>query len=400
MERRLGGSNADTMRRSNRQAVLQVIRLRAPVSRAEIARHTGLTAAAVTNIVNSLLAAGLVVETGRRTQGRGQPPVELDLAADGALSVGLHLDRDLLSGVAVDLKGQSVKTIRRELDPPGPEEAVALLSELFEDLVTAAGVDRSRLLGAGVVTVGPLDLETGTVRGPPNFAGWHEVPLRERLEKALGLPVILENNATAAAIGEHWYGVGRGLANFLYIYIGLGVGGGLFFENRVYRGSGLNAGEFGYMLVRSGGEAVPVESLTSILALRRDLGESYRDPKLIGDAFGTGDPGLLAWLKRAGQVLAEAVAGLDNVLDLDAVIVGGRHQPEVIEYLTAVIREGAEPLLMPHRPRSATVLAGRTGEDTAALGAATLPLYYQFADWRQSPEGQVGREDEPAVPPA
>lgn len=379
------GSNSTTMRRSNRLAVLERIRLAAPVSRAEIARDTGLTAAAVTKIVASLIAEGLVIETGRRTNSRGQPAVELDLAADSRYSLGLHLDRDLLSGVLVDLKGTSIRSSTAEVSSPGPDEAVDLLTRLFTELVAGAGVERRKLLGVGVVTVGPLDLETGTVRGPPNFAGWHDVPLRRRLEDALGMPVSLENNATAAAIGEHWYGEGRGLRNFLYVYIGLGVGGGLFLENRVYRGSGLNAGEVGYLLVRSGGEAVPLESLTSIHALRRDLGAAYGDTAYTARALAAGDPVLTRWLDRAATVLAEAVAGLDNVLDLDAVILGGRHHRSVIEHLTALTAARVGPLLLPNRPRSAEVLAGRTGEDAAALGAATLPLYQHFADPGVSP---------------
>lgn len=374
-----GGSNAITLRDSNRLAVLERIRLHAPVTRAEIARDTGLTAAAVTNIVAHFLGEGLVVETGRRSRERGQPPVELDLAADGAYSIGLHLDRDLLSGVVVDLKGASLASVRRELSPPAPDEAVRLLAQLFEDLARRSGVEGDKLLGAGVVTVGPLDLENGTVRGPPNFPGWEDVPLRKLLQAECGVPVILENNATAAAIGEYWYGAGRGLANFLYVYIGLGVGGGLFIDNRVYRGSGLNAGEFGYLLVRDGGDLAPLENRTSLLALKRDLGPAYGDPGAIARALERDDAGLLVWLERAGGILAEAIAGIDNLLDLDAVIIGGRHEASVLDHLVEVVRARHCVLVMPNRPRSAAIVPGRAGDDTAALGAATLPLYHAFA---------------------
>ncbi|MEX2537008.1 MAG: ROK family transcriptional regulator [Trueperaceae bacterium] len=373
-----GASNATTVRDRNRLLVLERIRLHAPVTRSEIARDTGLTAASVTNIVGQLVADGLVLETGRRAHNRGQPPVELDLAAHAAYSVGLHLDRDLLSGVLVDLKGSVVTITSSELAPPSPDEALRLLEECYRKLVRDAAVPLERILGTGVVTVGPLDPRRGDVRGPPNFPGWDDVPLRERLASLIGAPVILENNATAAAIGEHWYGAGRHHDNFLYVYIGLGVGGGLFLNNRVYRGSGLNAGEFGHLQVRFPGGLAPLESRTSILALERDLGRRFHGLPAINGAFQRRDEALLAWLDAAAQYLAEAVAGIDNLLDLDAIIFGGRHSPEVLRYLVERVRERAIDLRMPNRPRYAEIITGRAGDETAALGAATLPLYDAF----------------------
>ncbi|HEX7003718.1 MAG TPA: ROK family transcriptional regulator [Trueperaceae bacterium] len=372
-------SNATTVRDANRAAVLERIRLRAPVTRAEIARDTGLTPAAVSNIVGGLIAEGWVVETGRRPLERGQPPVELDLAASAVYSVGLHLDRDLISAVLVDLKGSVVHSVGQEIAPPDPEEALELLRTNYGRLLAGSNVSEDKILGAGVVTVGPLDLERGTVRGPPNFPGWHDVPLRDLLAGALGLPVILENNATAAAIGEHWYGAGRHHSNFLYVYIGLGVGGGLFFNNRVYRGSGLNAGEFGHLPLRLQEGTVPLESRTSILALRRELGEGQAQPEAIAAGLARRDPALVAWFERAAGYLAEAVAGVDNLLDLDAIVFGGRHSREVLEYLVARVADLTAPLRMPNRPSYAMIKAGRAGDDTAALGAAALPLYDAFA---------------------
>jgi len=373
------GSNSLTLRASNRVAVLERIRLQAPVTRAEIARDTGLTPAAVTNIVNHLLGTGLIVELGRRKLGRGKPAVELDLAPDGAYSIGLHLDRDVLTGVLVDLKGTSLAAVRVELSPPSPEQALELLAGSHAELVATAGIDRGKLLGTGVVTVGPLDLENGTVRGPPNFPGWENVPLRRLVQDRVGVPVILENNATAAAIGEYWYGAGRGHRNFLYLYIGLGVGSGLFIDNHVYRGSGLNAGEVGHVHVGRGSDLFTLESLTSMLALRRDLGAAYAEPEAVAAALQAGDAHLLEWLEGASSHLAQVLAGIDDLLDLDAVILGGRHAAEVLAHLVERTEERFRGLVMANRPRRAQLHVGRAGDDTAALGAATLPLYNAFS---------------------
>lgn len=373
------GSNSTTVRDSNRVAVLERIRLHAPVTRTEIARDTGLTPAAVTNIVSQLLRKGLVVETGRRPLVRGQPPVELDLSAKAAYSVGLHLDRDLISGVLVDLKGSTVTSISRELEPPSPELALRLLTDCYREVTDSSGVALEKILGVGLVTVGPLDPGEGTVRGPPNFPGWHEVPLGRLLAHEIAKPVILENNATAAAIGEHWYGAARHYPNFLYVYIGMGVGGGLFINNRVYRGSGLNAGEFGYLQVRFPEGVAPLESRTSISALQAQLGSEYSKLPAIAVAFSRRDSRLLDWLERAATYLAEAVAGIDNLLDLDAIVLGGRHDTVVLDFLIERIRRRSQELVMPNRPHWAKILAGSAGGDAAALGAATLPFYDAFA---------------------
>jgi predicted NBD/HSP70 family sugar kinase len=371
-------SNSTKLRDANRLVVLERIRLHAPVTRAEIARDSGLTAATVTNIVARLIEEGWVIEIGRRSLARGQPPVELDLSPDAAYSVGLHLDRDLLSGVLVDLKGSILASVSRELAPPTPPAALRLLRDCYQEVTAGSGVPVEKVLGVGVVTVGPLDLRQGTVRGPPNFPGWQAVPLRELLSHELGAPVILENNATAAAIGEHWYGAARHYPNFLYVYIGLGVGGGLFIDKRVYRGSGLNAGEFGYLQVRFPEGLAPLETRTSVLALQRELGADFATLPAIALAFEQRDERLLAWLERAAGYLAEAIAGIDNLLDLDAVVLGGRHAPAVLAHLAGLISPRARELAMPNRPRSAEIAVGRAGEDTAALGAATLPFYDAF----------------------
>lgn len=376
------GSNAGQTREFNRRLVLELIRQKAPVTRIEIARLTGLTPATVTNITAQLIQEGFVLELGRRAQGRGQPPVELDINPKAAYTVGLHLDRDVLSGVLVDLKGTIIADTLDELEPPSPAEALERLQQSFSTLIRrAAGIIEDKLLGIGVVTVGPLDIVNGYVREPPNFPGWIDVPLRQQLADATGYPVYLDNNATAAAIGEHWYGVGRQFHSFLYVYIGLGVGGGLFFNGRVHRGTGLNAGEIGHMYITPGDATTPpqtLEDLASILALRRDLDEAHLSLDDIEARFAAQEPRLLRWLERAAKHFARTVASVDNLLDLEAIIFGGRFPKDVLEYLVSQVRTHIDPFRMKGRPRYATVEVGRAGDDTAALGAATLPIYDAF----------------------
>lgn len=380
-----GGAASAPARDVNRLLVLEVIRLHAPIARFEIAHRTGLTKPTVTHIVTELLKLGYVRELGRRYQSRGQPAVELDINPHAAFSIGLHLDRDLLTAVLVNLKGQILRQSSQEIAPPAPKEALALLSASYRELVQASGIDSDLLLGIGLVTVGPLDIENGHVSTPPNFPGWQDVPLRQQLFDASGVPVFLDNNATAAAIGERWYGIGQNYRHFVYVYIGLGIGGGLILDGRIYRGAGFNAGELGHIVVKPNGPPCAcgargcLEAVASLTTLQRELGPGYGNHKTLSRNLWEKDTALIAWLEEASDSFAQILGGIDNLLDVDAVIFGGRLPADVLTSLVDQIRGKLSSYRMRGRPHYAAVAIGRVGEDTAALGAAILPVYEAFA---------------------
>lgn len=366
----------------NRLLVLQTIRLNAPTTRAEIAQLTGLTAPAVSSIVTGLIDDGFVSELGRRSQGRGQPPIELAINPEGATTVGLHLDYNVLKGVLVDLEGTLIDEVSIDHESPSPDEALKMLTDAYRQLTETAA---RKVLGIGLVTVGPISVHTGRVIRPPHFEGWDVVPLKDPLEAATGLPVLLDNNATAAAIGEFWYGAGRQRSDFLFIYMGLGVGGGLFLNGRVHRGTSLNAGEFGHMIIEPDGTPCAcgshgcLETLTSLSALSRDLGRAYRSPKYLAQMFEEEDSALIDWLERSAQVMAKAVVSVDNLLDLEAAIFGGRLPQTVLTYFVARVRHYCEPFYMKGRLHHISLEVGTTGDNSAALGAAILPIYDSFS---------------------
>ena len=373
-------ARTDTIRAHNRALVLEEIRLHGPVTRVEIQRRTGLTQAGVAGVVARLMNEGLVHEVGRRVGGRGQPATLLDLDPAAGFTVGLHLDRDLLSGTLVDLKGAVRSTQRTTIAPPTPEVAVDLLRETYRSLVAAVPGAEGRMLGAGLVTVGPLDPERGRVLGPPNFAGWSDVPLRDLVASAIGVPVWLQNNATAAALGEAWYGAGRGANHLLYVYVGLGLGGGVLLGGRLHVGAGRNAGEIGHVPVRVEGEWRPLEDVVSVRALRVRLGERADRLASAGAEVIALDDAVQAWLDEAAETLGAVLAGVDNVLDLDAIVVGGRLAPALADELVRRLQAVVPRFQMPNRPHAARVLRGHVRDDVAALGAAALPLYDVFSD--------------------
>jgi predicted NBD/HSP70 family sugar kinase len=230
---------------------METVRLQAPISRAEIARQTSLTPQTISNIVGELIEADLIREAGKRQQGRGAPSITLGINAEGAYSIGLDLDRDHLTGVLIDLSGTVRQRIHHRLSFPTPEEAVALMAESVHDLVDQEDLSLDKVSGAGIGLPGPIevlseDREVTTVN-PEAFPGWDHSPIVDMLEAHVDLPIILKNNATAATVGERWYGIGKDVSTFFYLLFGIGLGGGVVIDGHPYEGHSGNAGELGYV---------------------------------------------------------------------------------------------------------------------------------------------------------
>ncbi len=365
----------------NRARVFEVIHLFEPVSRAEVAKHVGLSSPAISYIVAELLELGFIEELGRRSSARGQPAIELGVAANSAHTIGLHFSHDRVRGVVVDLKGNIIRDKSHELPAsPSPDLVLDTLISVGAELKQA--VADKILVGVGLASVGPVNLIDGCVTKSAFNGSWDNVSLRQPLAEALKLPVCMDNNATAAAIGEYWYGVGRDYDNFLHIsFMGNGLGGGLFLNRRVYRGSGLNAAEFGHMLVQPE-NSIPnvlpfLENYVSGYALMRDLG-----PEILMEfpARSTAaDPALVAWLETASSLFAKAVVSVDHLLDIDAIIVGGELPETLLSELLERVSTQMNEYYMPGWSQRLSVRQSPNCSDTAVLGAATLPIYDVFA---------------------
>ena len=394
----LTGSNLIHTKEFNLRIVHETIRLHGPISRAEVARRTELTGQTVSNLVRELVARGLVHEGERQHERRGAPSVALTLNPDGAWSIGLDLDRDHLTGVLVDLAGTVRQRIAVALDFPTPDEAIDLMVDVAQRLLSAEGIGREVVSGIGVGIPGPMHKSPGQRdyhASPKAFPGWTDVPIAERLRARLGLPVILENNATAAAVGERWYGAGRHLGTFFYIYFGSGLGGGLVMQGRPYEGHTGNAGEIGYLpTVLAGpgagtrdpandGDDPPHVGLHFNLprlydALRKD-GTTASGPGDLEGLLDAGHPRLMRWIEDGADHLTGLILAVEYLLDPEAIFFGGRLPNRVLEALMHRVaaqlparRIGGKVTAPPH-------LLATAGVDAAALGVATLPIYELFA---------------------
>jgi len=377
------GSNPERNRAHNRRVVLEVIRMHGHLGRTEIARRAKLTAQAVANIVEELLEDGLLIELGRLRSGRGQPPIQFAVNPDGPMTAGVEIAADHMVSVLLDLSGRIREQSIVRLEDTGPQTVPGRVAEEVQRMLELVGAAREKLLGIGVVMPGPFEIEGMSSVGPATLPGWTGTNPRALLAKATGYDVVVENDATAAVVGERLYGAGRQLGNFCYLYFGVGLGLGVIHDGRPLRGAFGNAGEIGHvgLVPRNGlgrsGPAGALERFVSVFALREQLAlagiyaETVQD---LQNLYDKQNPTLLTWIDTAADYLAPTVAMLENIFDPETVIFGGGLPDAVLE---AVI-DRLDPLPVSVATRDKRVLPrvirGQTGQLTAALGAAALPL--------------------------
>ncbi|MFD0315146.1 ROK family transcriptional regulator [Streptomyces flavalbus] len=402
------GTNLPKVGRYNQAVVLDQIQWSDGISRVEIAERTGLTPQTVSGIVRRLINEGVVREDGSsRASGGGKPRTTLRVNATARSAVGLHFDAVQLACAVVDLLGHPLVINRRPTPPDtDPAQVVAVMAELVAETLAEADVPRDRVLGLGLAAPGPLDQEHGLVAAPPRLAHMDGFPLRQTLSEATGLPVTLDNDATAAAIGERWSGAGKGVANFAYFFFGTGIGGGLILNHQVYRGGSLNAGEFGHLSVRPDGPecycgnrgCLEVSaSPSAVVAATRErlagrpadgggvLAQLFAaDPEsvdhaAIRSAAAAGDPVAVAVVDEAAAQVATVASSVANLLDVDLIVLGGHGIGQVESRYVDVVASALATRPVSRHIRVVDVTASPHGADAAPVGSAALVLHSAYS---------------------
>ncbi|MEV4329572.1 ROK family transcriptional regulator [Streptomyces sp. NPDC049597] len=344
------GVNLPALRSHNAALVLDLLRTagEAGISRIELAEGTGLTPQAVSKIVGRLREEGLAAEAGRRASTGGKPRTVLRLLPAAGHAVGLHLDRDELTAVLLDLSGARVATRTSPLDLGAGADAVlaGAAGEVRELIDGAGGRGGPRVLGVGVAMPGPLDHATGVPHRVTGFPEWDGYPLRDELAARLRLPVVLDKDTNAAALGLALRGPGD---SFAYLHLGTGLGAGLVLGGELYRGARTGAGEFGHQVVQLDGP-------------RCGCGNRGCVEALCLAAVARGD------IAGAARVLGVGAANLVELLDIDRVVLGGR----VVDAAEGEFVRGVGAVLAA-RSRVPVTTAGGGGR-TVAEGAAQLVL--------------------------
>ncbi|WP_417425573.1 ROK family transcriptional regulator [Hoeflea sp.] len=380
---RLKGSNQSGLRAYNQRLVLSLVYAHGGLTKTDISRMTGLSAQTGSVIMRELEAEDLIVK-GKPIRGKvGQPSVPLSINPDGAFFIGLKVGRRSAELILIDFLGATKAMLRKSYPWPTPPSIIDFVRNGIDEMLTDLPAEhRVRVAGLGIAT--PFELwnwteQAGAPRAEMDL--WRGCDLRAELAAVCNLPVYLQNDATAACAAELVFGRHQGLHDYLYLYIGTFVGGGVVLNGSVYSGRHGNAGALGPLPV-AGPDGKPVQLLdrASIMLLERMLQAEGRDPSALWHSPGNweGFEDLVEeWIGIVARGLAQAVVSAASIIDFEHVIIDGGLPVPIRERIVAATRSETSNydlrgLQMP------VILPGTVGILARALGAASLPLFDKF----------------------
>lgn len=394
-------ASRDLIRDFNRSLVLNLVREQAGLSRADIARASGLSPSTVTAITASLLADGYLLEAElvRPVHGTpviGRPATLLHVDPTAGYVVGVKVSADAITATVTDLAAETVVT-RTTTQPAvlDGEAAAESIAEAVTLIARQAGVDRAALLGVGIGVPGIVDPSSGQVTQSP-LLEWHGIDVVGLVGRRTGLPVHIDNDVKTLTISEQLFGAGRGLRDFLVVTVGRGIGMGAVLGGSLYRGGGGGAGELGHVVAVVDGHLCwcgrrgCLETIASEPALVREVLSATGHLVAAADLDGLArrDPRVAHILGHAGELVGRAVANVATVLDPDRVIVSGegvRLGSAFLGPLTAKFEEGVSG-----RHREPEIVTEPWGDEAWARGAATLVLRELFQPAHVRDERRLG----------
>jgi predicted NBD/HSP70 family sugar kinase/predicted transcriptional regulator len=369
---RLQKGNQDLVRRQNRAIIINLLRLTGSLSRTEIAERAGLAPSCLTRLVRELLAEGVVVEIGKSGSSGGRPAVLLALNAEYARTIGVKVELRRIVAASVDMGG----TIRDRAETvfdhtPAPHEAIEAIVHLANRLRCG------RTLGVGVSISGFVDPVTGADLYSP-ILGWEKVPLREPLAERLGVPVWVENDVNALALAERWYGAGRRFQHFVCITVGEGIGAGVVIQGEIYRGAFGGAGELGHITIDPDGPVCRCQErgCLEVYASDRFLEEEatrlgFSTIADMARAARDGGNGARDAFARMGKFLGFGTKNLVNLLNPEAIVLGGERMDESDLFLPA-LEEEVWRHSFPAEAEKLCIVPAELGADGFLIGPATL----------------------------
>ena len=386
----------------NKHSAVDLIRFATSgISRTDLADQMGLTRAAVTLIVSDLLENEVILEAESRAIPNGRPPVVLEINPKRGLVAAVDMGA---SHINIALADFSAKIINEKYIPfdikQGPQICLAEVSRNLHELLDQSGVKISQLLAVGVGVPGPVMTDAGIVVSPPIMPGWDGYLIREKLEKEWGCPVSLNNDAELGALGEWAYGAGRGERNLAFIKVGSGIGAGLIINQQIYGGKTGSAGEIGHLTIDengpmcscgnhgcmeafAGGHAIAQQARKLVESGKRTLLSSIPIEDLtaqeVAKAARRGDLPSQEIIMRAGTFIGIAIAGLVNLFNPGAVIIGGG-VAQAGDLLTTPIRQAVRERSLRASEQSVHITTAMLGKRSSLMGATVQAINIAIHD--------------------
>jgi glucokinase-like ROK family protein len=377
------GANQSLARKHNSSAVLNLLRLYGPLSRAKLAPKMGLTRSTISRIVDDLIAENLVREVELSLGKKGRPGMLLELNPEGGSAIGIEIGVNFIAILLTDFSANMLWRERVDLpDEATSEDYLARAEQLIQKAQALAATRRLRLMGIGVGVWGLVDHAKGEIRFAPNLM-WHDIPMSENWEQKFGVPVYLENDANAAALGEYYFGAGKNIEDFIYISMDIGVGGGIISEGKLFRGSSGYAGEIGHMAIDRHGSLCRCGKVGCLETLvgRRVIIERYQSKtgqaeipmgEIIHRAK-MGDKVAMSVFDEVAENLGVGIGNLVNIFNPQRIILGwslGQAYDILIPTLEKSIRKNS----LTDQMGKLDVVPFTNGADDCLLGCVALVM--------------------------
>ncbi|MDP4177736.1 MAG: ROK family transcriptional regulator [Bacillota bacterium] len=401
----------ELMKQLNIAAILNVLRTKEKMSRAEIALITGLTPASITNITKFLLKAGYLNETGIGESNGGRPPVILELNPEARYTIGVNLNVGIIEVVAANLNANIIakKTIE-VADKEDEKKYVVVLNQIISminGIIYENNIQKDKITGIGMAVHGVANASTGILEFSPYY-NWRNVPIAYDIENAIGYSVFIDNDVRAMALGESWFGSAKGVDNFITINISNGIGAGIIIDNKPYYGVNHSSGEIGHIVVDPDGpkcccgnygclesiasnkslvkksiKLIKQGTETSILKEKRDIQNITIED--ICDAANNGDEAAIMLLKESGRYIGLVISNLVNILNPTEIVMVGETMTSN-DYALESIKTTVKNVGFMVPSQNVKIVQSALGNNAAAVGAVTLVLEEIF-NGREFAEG-------------
>ncbi|HKU90833.1 MAG TPA: ROK family transcriptional regulator [Steroidobacteraceae bacterium] len=382
---RLSGTNLERAGDHNQRVTLHAIRVNGPITRAELAIITGLTAPAIANITKRLLTDKLIQEAGRRRGGRGQPATKLVINPDSWFSIGLNVDRDHITMVVLDFEGRVRARASSEMAFALPRDVEQFFRKSVGKLLAKVGIGRERLAGIGVALPDDMPRAATLPHQPANYGVWASTDVASLLIGTLHVPVYVENDAAAATMGEMQFGLGKKHQTFFYILITAALGGSLVIDGNHFRGATGRSGELGLLRSRDAtGHERQIQNIVSLSALYSRLGAqgiTVSEPHDLTTLDASGQAIIDAWVEASVDSLLDTLLAINCLVNPEVILIGGRLPSDIVDRLATRLNQRLEA----HAgvvPAIAPVSRAALSDDAPAVGAAILPFSHRLLPTR------------------
>lgn len=389
-------ASATSIREHNLSLVLNMIHRAGSISRSDIIRETNLSATTVSSLVNILILSGFIRQGAEGASSGGRRPIMLEFNYKSRRVIGIDMGASHVTVIAMDMHGEIETRESRKMDViHNPTQTLDTISEMVKQIMISVGLKSADILGAGMTVPTPLTGEKLDRMLTFYMPAWEGIIPAAEIQQRIHIPVYLENDANAAALGEKWWGSGKSYEDMAYIKLGIGVGSGIVLNDQVYRGYNGTAGEIGHTTIdvhgrkcRCGNSGC-MESYVGGPGLIQDVIEGYQkyeiplpftgsfDVSDIVAAAAAGDAVCRDVIKNAGTYLGIAIANLLNLVNPGLVILGG-DLVEADDLLIDSVNQSIDERVMPMKAHQAEIKLGLLGVNAVAIGAGTLVIYRGF----------------------